>query len=142
MPGGHEMTPTPMETTQDTGSDAGRFDEPGIPSNAPRMLVRVFFSRQGARPFWQCSEKGPRQDQGARILHMAPVRLSIRSGSILRRFLDKTKGQGFCIWQTRAVTKNLTKKNKSQYSIGSNAVGDSNLRERKNSTFRPSGRLV
>jgi hypothetical protein len=106
------MTPTPMETTQDTGSDAGRFDEPGIPSNAPRMLVRVFFSRQGTRPsihpFWQCSEKGPRQDQGARILHMAPVRPSIhpsiRSGSILRNFLDKTKGQGFCIWQTRAVT--------------------------------------
>ena len=75
MPGGHEMTPTPMETTQDTGSDAGRFDEPGIPSNAPRMLVRVFFPRQGTRPsihpFWQHSEKGPRQDQGASILHMA-----------------------------------------------------------------------
>jgi hypothetical protein len=36
------MTPTPMETTQDTGSDAGRSDEPGIPSNAPRMLVRLY----------------------------------------------------------------------------------------------------
>ena len=68
------MTPTPMETTQDTGSDAGRFDEPGIPSNAPRMLVRVFFPAK------------------------APVRPSIRSGSVLRRDLDKTKGQGFCIW--------------------------------------------
>ena len=76
MPGGHEMTPTPMETTQDTGSDAGRFDEPGIPSNAPRMLVRVFFSRQGT------------------LLGEMTVCLD----------LDKTKGQGFCIWQTQAVT--------------------------------------
>jgi hypothetical protein len=98
------MTPTPMETTQDTGSDAGRFDEPGIPSNAGTCVFPCQGTRPSIHPFWQCSEKGPRQDQGARILHMAPVRPSIRSGSILRNFLDKTKGQGFCIWQTRAVT--------------------------------------
>ena len=65
------MTPTPMETTQDTGSDAGRFDEPGIPSNAGTCVFPCQGTRPSIHPFWQCSEKGPRQDQGARILHMA-----------------------------------------------------------------------
>ena len=48
--------------------------------------------------------------------------------------LDRSNKNSSISGQTLAVTLNLTKKtHKSQYSIGSNAVGDFKLKEKKNS---------